>query len=279
MIDVEKINILISWSYQPLLGDDYYHYTCAECGKGTESIKRLSLSWVEVIHIALYNLSLTQPSRKPDSLLKYYHWKQDICTFIDANWSKFWTKARTSTWRNSVASCLSTGKRFVSAAKESENDQAAGLWALCSTGLPSTVEGKRSKGNLFDIDIYGNLVEDARRVKKEEKPKKKEELVESEKKRPNSAMSNSSGSSTSSKHKKSKKKKTEPTIKLYPDIDDRNEPVKMSKQPTHTAPQVKVMDDGYTLQNDKVGYIKFRGIEWRKQPMVSIKGIGTLKWS
>lgn len=43
-------------------------------------------------------------------------------------------------------------------------------------------------------------------------------------------------------------------IMLYPDIENPIEgPVKISREPTHTAPQVKIMDDGLTVMNEK-GY-------------------------
>ena len=43
-----------------------------------------------------------------------------------------------------------------------------------------------------------------------------------------------------------------PTIQIYPDIDNPKTEVTMSRKPTHSAPQVKISDDGLTVQNDKV---------------------------
>lgn len=42
-------------------------------------------------------------------------------------------------------------------------------------------------------------------------------------------------------------------VEIYPDLDSGNGNVRLSKQPTHTAPQVKITDDGMIAQNDK-GY-------------------------
>lgn len=45
----------------------------------------------------------------------------------------------------------------------------------------------------------------------------------------------------------------ETTVSIYPDIDNPNDmSVRMSREPTHTAPQVKLSSDGLTIFNEKV---------------------------
>ncbi|KAI8923827.1 hypothetical protein BC831DRAFT_513893 [Entophlyctis helioformis] len=172
------IDALKAWSYKPLLGDDYYQFTCRGCGSGQEVIRRLSLSWVDVVHLVLFNLCQTMQARKvsPEGR-KFYHWKQDICTFIESNWDILWLKSRAGTWRNSVASCLSTGIRFISGTKQFDDNE-QGLWALEAVALefPSTVSleySRKLRPVAYDIAADGSLIEDEAR--KDKKRKKTEE--------------------------------------------------------------------------------------------------------
>ncbi|KAJ2384272.1 transcription factor, contains a PHD finger motif, partial [Coemansia sp. RSA 2603] len=143
-----------------LLGDDFFHFKCFKCTKGQERFKRYHLSWVDVVHITLFNLT-HNPQVRPNSgsnRLKnddptgqfsssehgpqeygdsriYFHYKADVSKFIDKHWSYFWTKSRGETWVNSASSALSTNStenvpedgRFESGkAKYNKN----GMWAL-----------------------------------------------------------------------------------------------------------------------------------------------------
>ncbi|KAJ3024361.1 Set1/Ash2 histone methyltransferase complex subunit ASH2 [Thoreauomyces humboldtii] len=141
----------------PLLGDDFFHLECRRCTRGKEKIKRLSITWVDVTHIALLNLAQTLPPRNTCANgLKYYAWKADICQFIDQHWDQFWIKARTPTWENTVASCLSTQERFVAGPKEFGSDQ--GLWALENEAPPSSYEhGNRHMTPVASISRDGTL--------------------------------------------------------------------------------------------------------------------------
>ncbi|KAH6593058.1 hypothetical protein BASA50_007640 [Batrachochytrium salamandrivorans] len=163
-----------SWNFGLLLGDDYYQFTCKNCGAGTETMRRYTLSWGDVVQIVLFNLTQTMEARKVSSDgRKFYNWRQDICTFIDRNWEIFWLKSRPNTWRNSVASCLSTSSRFVSGVKHFDSEQ--GLWALDVNQFPSAAEqSRRTRVCGYFVRPDGSLLEEEV-VKKERKRKKIDE--------------------------------------------------------------------------------------------------------
>lgn len=64
----------------PLLnGDRFFIFVCSVCSGGPEFIDRLPLSWKDIVHLCLYNLSLIQKKR-------YFDCQMELMPYINESW-------------------------------------------------------------------------------------------------------------------------------------------------------------------------------------------------
>ena len=116
-----------------LRGDVFFDYTCVKCSEdGSEKCQRRQLNWLQVVYLALYNLICGGSGRRG-----YFRWKDDLCQFIDANWTTFHAdRKRTSSWFSTVAGILSTNcpRYFKNGQKQFRE---GGWWTLQEVLPPS----------------------------------------------------------------------------------------------------------------------------------------------
>ena len=117
-------------------GDVLFDFICKHCRDGREIVKRMKLSWVQVIHLVLYVLTVKENGRQG-----FFRWKDEICCFINQHWNSLLPgKAKTSNWRSTVAGTLSVYcPKLFKSGQGLFNE--TGWWALVETKPPPKAYG------------------------------------------------------------------------------------------------------------------------------------------
>ncbi|XP_062700414.1 polycomb protein Pcl-like [Aedes albopictus] len=68
-----------SLQYPIFLGDRFYFFICSICNRGHEFVRRLEVSWPDLIHLALYNLIARNGKR-------FYDVTKAIFPYVEDNW-------------------------------------------------------------------------------------------------------------------------------------------------------------------------------------------------
>ncbi|XP_062539352.1 polycomb protein Pcl [Armigeres subalbatus] len=68
-----------SLQYPIFLGDRFYFFICSICNRGHEFVRRLEVSWPDLIHLALYNLIARNGKR-------FYEVTKAIFPYVEDNW-------------------------------------------------------------------------------------------------------------------------------------------------------------------------------------------------
>lgn len=68
-----------SLQYPIFLGDRFYFFICSICNHGHEFVRRLEVSWPDLIHLALFNLIARNGKR-------FYDVTKAIAAYVDDNW-------------------------------------------------------------------------------------------------------------------------------------------------------------------------------------------------
>ncbi|XP_075472532.1 metal-response element-binding transcription factor 2 isoform X4 [Ascaphus truei] len=98
-----------------LFGDRFYTFICSVCNSGPEYLKRLSLRWVDIAHLCLYNLSVIHKK-------KYFDSELELITYINDNWDRLHPGELTDTPRSEryehILDALNENKTMFMSGKE-----------------------------------------------------------------------------------------------------------------------------------------------------------------
>lgn len=88
-------------------------------------------SWLRIVYEAIKRLhNEANPHRK------YFHYKHDICSYIEKNWTSLCPdKKRTTTWNNTVSAVITTHRKLFKS-----NRKQSGYWTLRSASQAMDIE-------------------------------------------------------------------------------------------------------------------------------------------
>ena len=66
-------------------GDPFWLFVCVHCNSGSECLKRMDLSWTELVHLSLFDLTLKTER-------KFHHFEKDLLPFFRSSWNTFQLK-------------------------------------------------------------------------------------------------------------------------------------------------------------------------------------------
>ena len=66
-------------------GDPFWLFVCVHCNSGSECLKRMDLSWTELVHLTLFDLTLKTER-------KFHHFEKDLLPFFRSSWNTFQLK-------------------------------------------------------------------------------------------------------------------------------------------------------------------------------------------
>ncbi|XP_025112421.1 uncharacterized protein LOC112575077 isoform X2 [Pomacea canaliculata] len=149
---------------QPLLyGDRFYMFLCSHCNYGDEFIRRLPFKWVDVVHLALFNLTLT-------FCHKYYDLHTTILPWISENNSNLnlsnLLQSRpilSADVTRKVEAALNAHKSKFTSGKEVKKK--ASLWALVVRVPPQSPPVTVPASGPVNDDVMDNLNARSQKVK------------------------------------------------------------------------------------------------------------------
>ncbi|GFQ90383.1 metal-response element-binding transcription factor 2 [Trichonephila clavata] len=141
-----------------LLGDRFYILICSECNAGSECLARVQLTWCDILHLVLYNLSVTYKK-------KYFDLDECIIPFIVDNWERLRlfgpvVSVKSEDRRNKILEALlKDSKRFKSGREIKKSKNIFGLRLKVPPEAPIVQHSAKVKN---DVIVWEFLVKGRR---------------------------------------------------------------------------------------------------------------------
>uniref|UniRef100_A0A146P708 Metal response element binding transcription factor 2 n=1 Tax=Fundulus heteroclitus TaxID=8078 RepID=A0A146P708_FUNHE len=172
----------------PLLnGDRFYLFVCSVCSGGPEFLDRLPLSWKDVVHLCLYNLSVIQKKR-------YFDSQMQLMPYINENWEllqlgKLGNTPRPERYEKVLQTLNDNCYTFMSGKEVKKKKHLFRLRIFFPPAPPNcsepaytvmgeplheiTIKGCKATKSFFDMKSLGTLTNGTEKKKKKKKKKKK----------------------------------------------------------------------------------------------------------